>query len=111
MPYVSFLVEKKILKASEIAASASHEFGVPLFDLESIDLEVLPTSLVEEKLIRKHHAMPLYKRGNRLFLGVSDPTNHQGLDEIKFHTGLTTEAVLVEEDKLTQTIEQALDSK
>ena len=77
VPFVSYLVEKNILKAIDIANSASHEFGVPLFDLESIDTEVLATSLVEEKLIRKHHAIPLYKRGNRLFLGVSDPTNHR----------------------------------
>jgi len=107
-PFVSYLVENKILDALQIATSASQEFGVPLFDLEAMDNESMPTSLVEEKLIRKHHALPLYKRGNRLFLAVSDPTNHQGLDEIKFHTGLTTEAVLVEEDKLAQTIEKAL---
>ena len=108
LPFVSYLVENKILNSLDIAASASHEFGVPLFDLDVIDPESFQTGLVEEKLIRKHHALPIYKRGNRLFLAVSDPTNHQGLDEIKFHTGLTTEAVLVEEAKLTQTIESAL---
>ena len=81
---------------------------MPLFDLDAIDPENFQTKLVEEKLIRKHHALPIYKRGNRLFLAVSDPTNHQGLDEIKFHTGLTTEAVLVEEGKLSQVIEKAL---
>ncbi|MGD2117463.1 MAG: type IV-A pilus assembly ATPase PilB [Chromatiales bacterium] len=110
IPYVSFLVENKILKPMQIAVSASLEFGVPLFDLDAIEPDSLPAGLVDEKLIRKHHALPLYKRGNRLFLAVSDPTNHQGLDEIKFHTGLTTEAVLVEEDKLTQTIEKALNT-
>lgn len=108
--FVSYLVQNKILNASDIAASASHEFGVPLFDLDVIDPDAFQTGLVEEKLIRKHHAMPIYKRGNRVFLAVSDPTNHQGLDEIKFHTGLSTEAVLVEEDKLAQTIESALDA-
>jgi len=110
VPFVSFLVENKILNALDIASSASHEFGVPLFDLDVIDPESFQTGLVEEKLIRKHHAMPIFKRGNRVFLAVSDPTNHQGLDEIKFHTGLSTEAVLVEEDKLAQTIESALDA-
>jgi len=109
-PFVSYLVQNKILNAQDIAASASHEFGVPLFDLDVIDPESFQTGLVEEKLIRKHHAMPIFKRGNRIFLAVSDPTNHQGLDEIKFHTGLSTEAVLVEEDKLAQTIESALEA-
>lgn len=107
-PFVTYLVENKILSSSEIAAAASQEFGVPLFDLSSMDLEYAPIQLVEEKLITQHHALPLFKRGNRLFVAVSDPTNLQALDEIKFHTGINTDAVLVEEDKLTKTIEKAL---
>ncbi len=106
--YVTHLVEKKILGSEEIAVAASQEFGVPLLDLDAFDLENIPVKLVEEKLIRLHRALPLFKRGNRLFLGVSDPTNLQSLDEIKFHTGLTTEAVVVEEAKLGQAIDKAL---
>jgi len=108
--FVTYLVEHNILDSKQIAYAASQEFGVPLFDINAIDLEQAPTTLVEEKLIRTHHAIPLFRRGNRLFLGVSDPTNVSGLDEIKFHTGLTTEAIVVEEDKLTNFIEAALDA-
>lgn len=106
--FVTYLVENDILDSLVIAHAASQEFGVPLFDLEVLDMGFLPTKLVDEKLIRTHHALPLFKRGKRLFLGVSDPTNLHGLDEIKFHTGLATEAVVVEEKKLTQCIEQAM---
>lgn len=108
--FVSYLVENKLLEGSAIAASACQEFGVPLFDLDSMDLDAAPVSLVDEKLIRQHHALPLFKRGNRLFVAVSDPTNLQALDEIKFHTGVSTESILVEEDKLTKAIDKALDS-
>ena len=107
MSFVSHVVEKKVLDSAQIAIAASQEFGVPLFDLEALDIENAPIKLVDEKLIRKHHVLPLFKRGNRLFLGVSDPTL-QGLDEIKFHTGLTTEAVVVEEHKLVTAIETAM---
>lgn len=106
--FVTYLVENEILDSLEIAHAASQEFGVPLFDLDVLDMGFLPIKLVEEKLIRTHRALPLFKRGKRLFLGVSDPTNLHGLDEIKFHTGLATEAVVVEEKKLTQGIEQAM---
>ncbi len=109
-PLVTYLVENKLLASSDIAASACQEFGVPLFDLAAMELENAPISLVDEKLIRQHHTLPLFKRGNRLFVAVSDPTNLQALDEIKFHTGISTETILVEEDKLTRAIEQALDS-
>jgi len=109
-PFVSYLVVNKILDSSSIASSACQEFGTPLFDLNAMELDAAPVSLVDEKLIRQHHTLPLFKRGNRLFVAVSDPTNLQALDEIKFHTGISTETILVEEDKLVKAIEQALDS-
>ncbi|MBL1274639.1 MAG: type IV-A pilus assembly ATPase PilB [Ectothiorhodospiraceae bacterium] len=107
-PLVSYLVEKDIVDGKIIATAAAEEFGIPLFDIEAIDLEPDITKLVDEKLVRKHHALPLYKRGNRLFVAVSDPANLQALDEIKFHVGANTEAVLVEEGKLKEIIEKAM---
>jgi type IV pilus assembly protein PilB len=107
--FVSYLVENKILKSRNIAWAGAQEFGVPLFDLDVMDMEASPTNLVSEKLIRQHHALPLFKRGNRLYIAVSDPTNLAAIDEFKFHTGINTEAVLVEEEKLNRSIETALD--
>jgi type IV pilus assembly protein PilB len=107
--FVSYLVSNKILKSSEIALSGSQEFGVPLFDLSVMDLDSAPVNLVSDKLIHQHHALPLFKRGNRLYIAVSDPTNLAAIDEFKFHTGINTEAVLVEEKKLEKVIEEALE--
>lgn len=108
--FVSYLVENKILKSRDIAWSGSQEFGVPLFDLKSMDMDIVPLKLVSEKLIQQHNALPLVKRGNRLYIAVSDPTNLGAIDEFKFHTGINTEAVLVEEDQLHKAIEKALES-
>lgn len=108
LPLVSYLVEKELVDGKIIATAAAEEFGIPVFDIEVIDLEADVTKMVDEKLVRKHHALPLYKRGNRLFVAVSDPTNLQALDEIKFHVGANTEAVLVEEAKLKEIIEKAM---
>ncbi len=110
LPIISHLVANKIVDSKTIASVASAEFGVPFFDLNAIDTQSLPVSLVSEKLIRQHHALPLFKRGNRLFIAVSDPTNFQALDEIKFHTRLNTETILVEEDKLSNVIESAMEA-
>lgn len=108
--FVSYLVENKILKSRDIAWSGAQEFGVPLFDLKSMDMEVAPLKMVSEKLIQQHNALPLIKRGNRLYIAVSDPTNLGAIDEFKFHTGVNTEAVLVEEEHLRQAIDSALEA-
>ena len=111
IPFVTHLVTNNILDSLNIANAASQEFGVPLFDIATMDMEAAATALVDEKLIRQHHALPLFKRGNRLFVAVSDPTNLQALDEIKFHVGANTEPVLVEEDKLAKAIDSALEAQ
>ena len=108
LPLVSYLVEHKLVDGKIIASAAAEEFGIPVFDIEVIELETDIIKMVDEKLVRKHHALPLYKRGNRLFVAVSDPTNLQALDEIKFHVGANTEAILVEEGKLKEIIEKAM---
>lgn len=106
--FVRHLVEQKLLDSRRIAIAASHEFGVPLLDLGAFELTNLPVNLVDERLIRKHRALPLMRRGNRLFLAVSDPTNDQALEDIRFNTGLSADAILVEEDRLNAAIESAI---
>ena len=108
MPLVSYLVESKMVAGKDLANAAAHEFGLPLLDINTIELDPEITKLVDEKLVRQHHGLPLFKRGNRLFIAVSDPTNLVALDEIKFHAGTNTEPVLVEEDKLNAVIEKAM---
>ena len=109
--FVTQLVESKKLDSATIARVASEDFGIPLYEINSLDLEMAPVKLVDEKIIRRHRVLPLFKRGTRLFVAVADPTNLQALDEIKFHTGLGTEPILVEEAKLAVIIEKSLDAQ
>ena len=110
MAFVSYLVENKIISSQHIATIASEEFGVPLFDIDTMNIELSATKLISEKLIRQHNALPLYQRGKRLYVAVSDPTNLQGLDEFQFNTGSNTYPVLVEEQQLAAAIEKAVDN-
>jgi type IV pilus assembly protein PilB len=111
IPFVQHLVANGILDARTIARVASEEFGSPVFDLDALNKESVPQKLVDDKLIRKHHTLPIAKRGNRLFLAVTDPTDLHALDEIKFSTGNNTEAVLVEADKLKIAIERYINAQ
>jgi type IV pilus assembly protein PilB len=89
--------------------AASAEFGVPLYDLDSHNVDRDTVKLVQDKLLQKHRCLPLYRRGKRLFLGVADPTNLHAIDEIKFQTGMGIEAVVVEDDKLQKCIDKAVE--
>jgi type IV pilus assembly protein PilB len=105
--FVTQLISSGAAKARDIAIAASAEFGVPLYDLDSHQVDLDIVKLVQDKLLQKHRCLPLYRRGKRLFLGVADPTNLHAIDEIKFQTGLGIEAVVVEDDKLQKAIDKA----
>ena len=104
VPFVKHIVSQGIIDGQRLAELASEEFGVPLFDIAAFSTESIPKDLVSPELAVKHHALPLFRRGSRLYIAVSDPTNLSALDEIKFHTGITTDAVVVEEEALSQAI-------
>ena len=106
--FIHYLVTKNIIDAQRIAVAAANEFGSPLYDLESHDIDASPKNLIDKKLVRKHQALPLFKRGNHLFIAMLDPTNLRALDDIKFNTGHRVEAVLVEADKLIVMIDNYL---
>ncbi|HEY0285948.1 MAG TPA: type IV-A pilus assembly ATPase PilB [Pseudomonas sp.] len=108
---VSYLVQNKLVDSLVLAEMASEQFGIPFFDLSALDKETQLKGLVSEKLIRQHCVLPLWRRGNKLFVAVSDPTNYQAITDIQFSTGLTTEAILVEDNKLTSAIEKFFDTQ
>ncbi len=107
---VTYLVQNKLVKSRQLAEVAAEQFGVAFLDLSSLDKDSQPKDLVAEKLMRQHRVLPLWKRGNKLFLGISDPTNHQAITDVQFSTGLNTEAILVEDDKLGDAIEKFFDN-
>lgn len=102
---VPYLVDNKLANAYQLAQMLSQAFGDPLFDLDAISLDVIPKDLVDEKIVRKFNALPLFKRGQRLFVALSDPTRIDAIDAIAFNSQLSIETVVVEEDKLKKRIE------
>jgi len=109
VPLVTYLVQQRLVQSRPLAELAAQEFGVPFLDLAAIDKEQLPKDVVNEKLMQQHHFLPLNKRGNKLFIALSDPTNQQAINDVSFGSKLAVEVVLVEDDKLHQAIEKYLD--
>jgi type IV pilus assembly protein PilB len=110
MALVAYLVANEKADSKAVAVAASHEFGVPLLDLDSIEIELETLRAVDQKLLTKHRVLPLLKRGQKLFLGISDPTNLQAIDDVKFQTSLRIDPIVVEESKLEERIARALEA-
>jgi type IV pilus assembly protein PilB len=108
--FVTQLVASGAAQARDIALAAATEFGVPIFDIDALAVDGEVSRLVSDKLLSKHRVLPLFKRGKRLFLGVSDPTNLHAIDEVKFQTGLGVEAIVVDDDKLQKAVDRLLEA-
>lgn len=104
---VPYLVDNNLADAYLLAQMLSQAFGDPLFDLDALNIDVIPKDLVDEKIVRKFNALPLFKRGQRLFVALSDPTRVDAIDAIAFNSRLSIETIVVEENKLKKRIESA----
>ncbi len=107
--FVTQLIAAGAATARDIAITASSEYGVPIFNLDALTVDLDTVRVVSDKLLAKHRVLPLFKRGKRLFLGVTDPTNLHAIDEIKFQTGLAVDAIVVEDDKLQRILDKAIE--
>jgi type IV pilus assembly protein PilB len=107
---VPYLINRQLADARRIAISASHEFGVPLLDLDAVDPDLDAIKAIDQQLLNRHRVLPLVLRGKRLFLAMADPTNMPAIDEIKFQTGFRVDPIIVEQDKLDFRISKAIDA-
>jgi len=107
--FVYYLASQGMVNGSAIAKAGAEEFGVPVFDLAAYDTDAIDEELISADLVNKHSALPLFKRGTRLFVGLSDPADFHALDEFKFNTGLNAEAVVVDPVTLQDTIKKVLE--
>jgi type IV pilus assembly protein PilB len=110
-PFIRFLIEDKSLDAENIAKILSRSFGYPLIDLNAFDTAMIPDGIRNEKLIRKHNALPLFLRGKVLFVAMSDPTDLDALEDIQFNTGFPTELVLTNDQNLQVFIDKILEEE
>lgn len=111
VPFISLAVQKGLIDSLATAKLASNEFGLPILDLSAFDTELLAKDIVSNDLIEKHKVLPLFKRGNRLFIAQSDPSNITAIDEIKFNTGMNVEPIIVEENKLAAFVEKFISAE
>ncbi|WP_124949545.1 type IV-A pilus assembly ATPase PilB [Sulfuriferula thiophila] len=109
--FVTQVLNSKKIKAIKLAEFAATQFGFPYFDLSAIDPEVIPKKILDPKLIHSRRVIALYQRGNRLSVAVSDPTNLQAIDEIKFQTNQAVDIIVVEDDKLGKLITELGESE
>ncbi|MBM7071138.1 type IV-A pilus assembly ATPase PilB [Shewanella sp. 202IG2-18] len=107
--FPSILISENILSPLALANLGHEEYGTPLLDINEFDLTSIPEEFLNRKLIEKHHCLPLFKRGNRLYIATADPTNIAALEEFQFNVGMHAEAILVEVDKLETAIETVLE--
>jgi type IV pilus assembly protein PilB len=108
--FVQQLVASRKLSARDVSRFAANAFGYPLLDLAAVDTDQLPLNLLDAKIVANHRVIALGKRGKYLYVGMSDPTNEQVIQEVKFATGLTMEPVVVEDDKLSLIVAKLTDT-
>ena len=103
---VAELINQQQLSPTVIAETISVEFGEPLFDISAYDPAQILRDAIDEKLITKHRILPIFKNSSILYVAISNPTNIEAIDAVRFSTKLNIETIIVEHNKLEKLIEQ-----
>jgi type IV pilus assembly protein PilB len=98
--FIDTLLGTSTIDARSLAAFCADTFGYPLLDLASFSPDFLPVNAIDAKLMQAQRVVALARRGNKMSVAVSDPTNTQALDQIKFQSESTVEPVIVAHDAL-----------
>ncbi|WP_211445127.1 type IV-A pilus assembly ATPase PilB [Collimonas humicola] len=109
-PFIAALLDSGHLDARALALFCAETFGYPQLDLSVLNLSTLPEKAIDAKLMESHSVLPLAKRGNKIYVALSDPTNIQALDQIKFQTELMVEPIIVEHPVLVKQIQKLVKS-
>jgi len=105
-PFIDTLLQSGTIDGRSLATFCSETFGYPILDFSSFNISFAPEKIIDAKLMQSQHVIALAKRGNKVSVAISDPTNTQALDQIKFQTELMVEPVIVEHAALLQLIEK-----
>jgi type IV pilus assembly protein PilB len=105
LSFVAHAIGTGAVKSDELAHTLSASLALPLVDLNAVDVGKLPRNLVDQKTTNQYQLLVLGKRGSRLFIGASDPTDQEAVERIKFATQLSPEWVIVEHDKLMRELD------
>jgi type IV pilus assembly protein PilB len=98
--FIDTLLGAGLIDARGLAVFCAETFGYPLLDLSTFSTEALPTNAIDVRLMQTQRVVALAKRGNKLSVALSDPTNSQALDQIKFQSEASVEPVIVAHDSL-----------
>jgi type IV pilus assembly protein PilB len=102
LAFIDVLLSSGLIDARALAAFCAETFAYPLMDVTALNLDALPAKAIDNKLMQAQRVIALAKRGNKMSVAISDPTNLQALDQIKFQTESTVEPVIVPHDALLQ---------
>jgi len=103
--FIDALLQSGSIDARSLAMFCAETFGYPMLELAAFNLGLIPEKIIDAKLMQGQRVVVLAKRANKLFVAISDPTNTQALDQIKFQTESSVEPVIVQHDILLKLLD------
>lgn len=99
------LFEANIITPEGLAGLLAKLFNYPLLDLSYYPRNNVLTDVLSEEAMVQNRCLPIFRRGNKVFLAVADPTQIQTYQKIAFTAGVTFDLVVVRSDQLDSILE------
>jgi hypothetical protein len=85
--FCAVLLRLGVVSDEDLAACFNEEYRIPLIDVTTVEPTPEALRLVPYELARRHEILPIGVTRSTLTVATSDPSNLDGRNEVRFHSG------------------------
>ncbi len=100
-------VGRNVISGRDVAMIRALVCEVPFVDLDHFEIDIRNASLLPKSIAETHEAFPLFDMERGVVVGMTDPLNFRGLDQIRQRIRRNVEAVLCDPEALGKLITRA----
>jgi len=103
------LLKKGLVDEETLTKAIARQFGLEYVNLDRIDIPPDAMKLIPEDLIKKHNILPLGMDNGRMKLVISDPSNLDMMDTLRFRLNAELDYCLANPSKINSYIQESLE--
>ena len=103
---IDALKQDGIVKEDELLAMLAQQYGMEVFDLADYEIPPEVVASLDPEVVQHYNVVPVMKRDNVLTVAMSDPTDMETLDTLRYFLGGDVDAVVASEKQIQAAIDR-----
>lgn len=98
------LIAQGLINEQQLIEVLEFQLGIPHITLFKYHIDRAISQIIPESMARRHLAIPIQKKGNKLVVAMADPLDYFAIEELRMSTGFQIEPAISSKDELQRMI-------